>query len=44
LSIFNEAATHQDETLQKILHDYIEQYLEAHPENATELGDHRFDG
>ncbi|PYJ50034.1 MAG: DUF885 domain-containing protein, partial [Verrucomicrobia bacterium] len=25
-------------------HDYIEQYLQANPEDATELGDHRFDG
>ncbi len=29
---------------QKTAHDYIEQYLQANPEDATELGDHRFDG
>jgi len=30
--------------VQKTAHDYIEQYLRANPEDATELGDHRFDG
>src|SRR5437867_2747628 len=34
----------QDDAFQKIAHDYIEQYLKANPEDATELGDHRFDG
>src|SRR5438093_438061 len=44
LSIFNTSANPQDETFQKVAHDYIEQYLQANPEDATELGDHRFDG
>jgi uncharacterized protein (DUF885 family) len=44
LSMLNAAATPQDDTFQKIAHDYIEQYLRANPEEATELGDHRFDG
>lgn len=34
----------QDEAFQKIANDYVEQYLQANPEEATELGDHRFDG
>src|SRR5262245_7104488 len=37
-------ATSQDDAFQKIAHDYIEQYLQANPEEATDLGDHRFDG
>src|SRR5882724_3379236 len=44
LSMLNAAATTQDDEFQKISHDYIEQYLQANPEDATELGDHRFDG
>lgn len=36
-------ATPQDEQFQQIAHDYIEEYLAANPEDATELGDHRFD-
>ncbi len=44
LSILNTSATSQDEAFQKIAHDYVEQYLRANPEQATELGDHRFDG
>src|SRR5881398_406459 len=44
LSILNAAATSQDDAFQKIAHDYVEQYLQANPEQATELGDHRFDG
>src|SRR5438552_12269643 len=44
LSILNAAATQQDDAFQKIAHDYIEQYLQTSPEQATELGDHRFDG
>src|SRR5438128_11394386 len=43
LSMLSAAATSQDDTFQKIAHDYIEQYLRANPEQATELGDHRFD-
>jgi uncharacterized protein (DUF885 family) len=37
-------ATSQDEEFQKLARDYIEQGLRANPEQATELGDHRFDG
>jgi uncharacterized protein (DUF885 family) len=44
LSTLNASATTQDDAFQKIAHDYIEQYLRANPEDATELGDHRFDG
>jgi uncharacterized protein (DUF885 family) len=44
LSILNAFPTPQDEAFQKIAHDYVEQYLRANPEQATELGDHRFDG
>jgi uncharacterized protein (DUF885 family) len=44
LSIPNTFATSQDDAFQKAAHDYIEQYLQANPEDATELGDHRFDG
>jgi uncharacterized protein (DUF885 family) len=36
-------ATPQDEKFQKIAYDYIEEELTANPEQATELGDHRFD-
>src|SRR5256884_1949710 len=44
LAMLNAAATSQDDAFQKIAGDYIEQYLQANPEDATELGDHRFDG
>jgi uncharacterized protein (DUF885 family) len=44
LSMLNAAAATQDDAFQKIAHEYIEQYLRANPEDATELGDHRFDG
>ncbi len=44
LSVLNASATRQDDEFQKIAGDYIEQYLQANPEDATELGDHRFDG
>src|SRR5882672_4764223 len=42
--LINASATPQDDAFQRIAHDYIEQYLRANPEDATELGDHRFDG
>ena len=42
--MLNAAATTQDDAFQKIAHDYIEHYLQANPEEATELGDRRFDG
>jgi uncharacterized protein (DUF885 family) len=44
LSIANILASPQDDAFQRIAGDYIEQYLQANPEDATELGDHRFDG
>src|SRR5258708_2644372 len=44
LSILNPFATSQEDAFQKVAHDYVEQYLQANPEQATELGDHRFDG
>ena len=44
LSILKVSATSQDDAFQAIAHDYIEEYLWANPEDATELGDHRFDG
>jgi uncharacterized protein (DUF885 family) len=44
LSILNASATSQDDAFQKIARDYTEQYLRTNPEQATELGDHRFDG
>src|SRR5437867_11509411 len=44
LAMFNAAATSQDDEFQKIAQDYVEQYLRTNPEQATELGDHRFDG
>jgi uncharacterized protein (DUF885 family) len=28
---------------EKLVHDYYERYLATHPEEATQLGDHRFD-
>ncbi len=37
-------ATPADEQFQKLAGDYIEMVLRTHPEGATELGDHRFDG
>ena len=42
--MLNATANTQDDAFQKIAHDYIEQYLQGNPEEATELGDHRFDG
>src|SRR5947207_9618624 len=44
LSISNTFATSQDDSFQKVAHDYVEHYLRANPEQATDLGDHRFDG
>jgi uncharacterized protein (DUF885 family) len=44
LLILNTFATTQDDAFQKIAHDYVEHYLRANPEQATELGAHRFDG
>jgi len=36
-------ATPDDERFQKLAAEYIEQYLQTYPEQATGLGDHRFD-
>src|SRR5437763_1982836 len=44
LSISNTFATSQDDSFQKVARDYVEQYLQAHTEQATERGDHRLDG
>src|SRR5438067_7738394 len=44
LSIFTALANPQDDEFEKIAKDYIESFLASHPEQATELGDHRFDG
>jgi uncharacterized protein (DUF885 family) len=44
LSIPIAKANPMDDEFQKIAHEYIERELEANPEEATELGDHRFDG
>src|SRR5438874_11973809 len=44
LSISNTLATSQNDSFQKVARDYVEQYLQANPEQATELGDHRFGG
>ena len=43
LSIFAYANPKDDE-FEKIAKDYVEGFLSSHPEYATELGDHRFDG
>ena len=37
------SATPQDQQFEKLAKDYIEGFLQSHPEYATELGDHRFD-
>jgi uncharacterized protein (DUF885 family) len=44
LSILSARATPRDEEFEKLAAAYIEQELAANPEQATELGDHRFDG
>src|SRR6266487_1745401 len=44
LSISTARANPKDDEFQKIAHDYVERQLETNPEEATELGDHRFDG
>src|SRR6266446_394905 len=44
LSILTTSSTSQDDACQSLARDYVEQYLQANPEQATELGDHRFDG
>ena len=44
LSAATTKATPQDEAFQKVAKEYVENLLKTHPEYATELGDHRFDG
>src|SRR5256886_15685064 len=44
LSILTVNANPKDDEFEKIAKDYSENYLSSHPEFATELGDHRFDG
>jgi uncharacterized protein (DUF885 family) len=43
-SIFSAYANPMDEEFQKLARNYFEQELQTNPEQATELGDHRFDG
>jgi len=43
-SIFAAQANPLDDEFEKIAKEYCENYLGSHPEQATELGDHRFDG
>src|SRR5215475_3795606 len=43
LSISNTFAISHDDAFQKLAHDYVEKYLRTNPEQATDLGDHRFD-
>ena len=44
LAIAAANAKANDDEFEKIAKDYTENYLSSHPEFATELGDHRFDG
>jgi len=44
LAIATANANPSDGEFEKIAKDYTENYLSSHPEFATELGDHRFDG
>jgi uncharacterized protein (DUF885 family) len=43
IPLINLRATPEDEQFEQIAHHYIEAFLAANPEYATELGDHRFD-
>lgn len=43
LSLLDAHATPADAEFQKLASEYIEARLNTHPEEATELGDHRFD-
>src|SRR5438552_6756600 len=43
LSILVAKANPKEDEYEKIAKDYVEGFLSSHPENATELGDHRFD-
>src|ERR1700731_1026057 len=44
LAFLSVLANPKDAEFEKIGKDYVETYLSSHPEFATELGDHRFDG
>ncbi len=44
LSILNAIGNPMDDEFEKVAKDYCENYLASHPEQATELGDHRIDG
>ena len=44
LAIATANANPTDDEFEKIAKDYTHNYLSSHPEFATELGDHRFDG
>jgi uncharacterized protein (DUF885 family) len=44
LPLSSVSATPADEQFEKLAKDYIEARLRTYPEDATELGDHRFDG
>ncbi|MEY2479592.1 MAG: hypothetical protein QOI04_519 [Verrucomicrobiota bacterium] len=43
LPFLHARASAEDDAFQKIAKDYVEGFLQSHPEYATELGDHRFD-
>src|SRR5947209_1453621 len=43
LSLFSAGANPLDDEFETIAKDYCQNYLASHPEQATELGDHRFD-
>jgi uncharacterized protein (DUF885 family) len=43
ISLLSVQANPKDDEFEKIAKDYVEGMLAAHPEFATELGDHRFD-
>lgn len=43
MPLISARATEANERFEKIAKDYVESMLAAHPEFATELGDHRFD-
>ncbi len=43
MPLISTRATEADQQFEKMARDYVEGMLAAHPEFATELGDHRFD-
>src|SRR5262249_37622319 len=44
LSISTTSAISDADAFQKLPHAHVEKYLRANPEQATDRGDHRFDG